>query len=363
VKAVLFRCVILALLICGPGALADVFAAEKVTVIDMAKRTVEVPFNPQRIICLSPGTLRLIVYLQATSKVVGVEDLEKTIPTARPYVWAHPELTGLPTVGPGGPVSINKEPDLEAVLKVQPDVIFISYMESDKADSLQKKLRIPVVVLTYGPFAAFDELVYDSLRVVGRVLNKETRAEAVVAFIERVRKDGRARTAGIEESKKPSVYVGAVGFKGGQGIESTDASYTPLEWVGARNLAKNFSSRAHLFVDKEKLLQWDPDIIFIDGGGSLVKQDLSKQPEFYKGLKAFREKRVYVLHPFNNYVTNIDTAMGDAYTVGAILYPKNFADINLREKADEIYTFLLGKPIYEEMERLFGPLGRPAEFP
>jgi iron complex transport system substrate-binding protein len=341
----------------------DVLAENRITVTDVGGRVVEVASNPQRIVCLSPGTLRLIVYLGATVKVTGVEDFEKTRPNARPYIMAHPELARLPTIGPGGPGSINKEPDLEAVLKVKPDVIFISYMESANADALQKKLGIPVVILSHGRFASFDELVYDSLRVAGRILRTEARAEEVIAYIENARKDLQTRTQGIPETDKPAVYVGAVGYKGVQGIESTDAAFTPLEWVGARNVAKTISAKGHVFIDKEKLLGWNPDIIFLDGGGAnLVKQDFSKKPEFYEGLKAFREKRVFVIYPFNYYVTNVSTAIADGYAMGKILYPDRFSEIDPVIKADEIYTFLYGRPLYEQMAKDFGPLGSAADF-
>ena len=36
------------------------FAQEKMTVVDLEKRTVEVPKNPERILCLGPGSLRLL---------------------------------------------------------------------------------------------------------------------------------------------------------------------------------------------------------------------------------------------------------------------------------------------------------------
>jgi iron complex transport system substrate-binding protein len=340
----------------------DVLADERIRVTDLGKRTVEVPLNARRIICLSPGTLRLIVYLQASGRVVGVEDFEKNRPTGRPYILAHPELAVLPTVGPGGPGSINKEPDLEAVLKVKPDVIFISYMEPANADALQKKLGIPVVILSHGRFASLDDYVYDSLRVAGKILNAEQRAKEVIDYIENARKDLESRTHAATEAEKPAVYVGAVGYKGVQGIESTDANYTPLEWVGARNLAKTISPKDHLFIDKEKLLEWNPDVIFIDAGGlNLVKRDLDKKPEFYKGLKAFREKRVYIIYPFTYYVTNVSTAIADSYAVGKILYPDRFTDIEPKIKADEIYTFLYDKPLYQKMEKDFGPLGRVAD--
>lgn len=346
------------------GPVSDTLSAgEKITITDMGGRTVEVPKGPQRIICLSSGTLRLISMLGATDKVVGIEKFEKTRPFGRPYMHANPDLTKLPPVGPGGPGSINQDPDLEAVLSVKPEVIFISYMEPANADALQKKLGIPVVILTHGRFASFDELVYGSLRVAGQILNKQQRAEDVIAFIENSREDLKKRTAGVPAASKPKVYVGAVGYKGVQGIESTDATYTPLEWAGAANLAKAVNPKEHIFVDKEKLLELNPDIIFIDGGGvTLVNQDFQKKPEFYRGLKAFKDGKVYVLYPFNYYVTNIGTAIADAYAVGKILYPDRFADIELKAKADEIYTFLYGKPVYEQMKVDFGELGRQADF-
>ncbi|MEA1939888.1 MAG: iron ABC transporter substrate-binding protein, partial [Candidatus Caldatribacteriota bacterium] len=34
--------------------------------------------------------------------------------------------------------------------------------------------------------------------------------------------------------------------------------------------------------------------------------------------------------------------------------PDRFKDIDPEKKADEIYTFLVGKPVYKEMQRDFG---------
>ena len=123
-RCVLWFCCLL-LLCCGLCR-----ADQTVTITDMTGRVVTAPYDPQRIVCIGPGTLRLIVYLQAESKVVGVEDLEKAHPGGRPYWLAHPEMAALPRCGAGGPASINKKPDLEAVLSVRPQVIFITYMDA-----------------------------------------------------------------------------------------------------------------------------------------------------------------------------------------------------------------------------------------
>ncbi|MBW2060524.1 MAG: iron ABC transporter substrate-binding protein [Deltaproteobacteria bacterium] len=350
-------CALIAVLVITSGDWVQ--AGNKIAIKDMVGREVIVPQNPDRIICVAPGTLRLIIYLGGKNKVIGVEGIEKRFPFTRPYWIANNDLGRLPSIGPGGPNSINKEPDLEAILAVSPEVIFISYMERDKAEALQKKIGIPVVVLTYGPFGTFNEVVYDSLRVAGQVLAKEKRAEEVISFIESARKDLLSRVEGFPKTNKPSVYVGGIGFKGTHGIESTETIYAPFEWVKARNAAKVTGKKGHMFINKEKILALNPDIIFLDGGGSeRVRQDYEKKPEFYQSLKAFKKRQVYMLHSFNWYMTNIGTVISDAYTVGKILYPKKFADVDLGVKADEIYTFLIGQPVYGKMIKIHGPLGQ-----
>ncbi len=333
-------------------------AAGERQITDQVGRTVAVPENPKRIVCIGPGALRLVVYLQARDRVVGIEELEKRHPYGRPYFLAHPELGELPRIGPGGPAGINRKPDLEAVLSVRPDMIFVTYMEKELADETQASLDVPVVVLRYGDFAAFDETVYGALRLAGSILDRADRAEAVVEFIEAARRDLDQRTRDIPPAERPSVYVGGVGFRGTQGIESTHADYTPLNWIHARNLARSGGHEGHRFVDRETLLTWNPAVIFIDGGGKHhVTADAGRKPDFYRTLQAVKNDRVFVLFPFNWYVVNIGTAIADAYAAGKILQPERFADVDPAGKADEIYAFLVGRPVYAQMRDQYGEPG------
>ncbi len=333
-------------------------AKETISITDLTNRTVQVPADVKRVVCLAPGSLRLVCYLQKQDLVVGVENMEKKRPAGRPYWLANPQLAKLPTAGPGDVGSINAEPDLEALLKVSPDIVFITYMKPALADSVQKKLGIPVVVLSYGPFASFSPVIYKSLKLMGKILKADKRAEEIISFVLACQEDLKKRTQGIDEGKKQGAYVGAVGFKGVQGIESTDSTYVPLEWIAAKNVARQWKDKGHLFINKEQLLSCNPDIIFVDGGGlPVLKEDMQKKPAFYKGLKAFKTNQVYRLHPFNWYVTNIGTTIADAYTAGKILYPDKFSDVQPAKKADEMYTFLLGKPVYDLMKRDYGELG------
>ncbi len=356
------KIIILCLMLIG---FADIALAKTLDITDMTGRNVTVPLDPAKIICIGPGALRLMVYLNVQDKLAGVEDMEKLSSAGRPYRMANPQLAKLPRIGPGGPASINKKPDLEAILSVQPDLIFMTYADAPLADDVQKKLNIPIVVLSYGAFATFDERIYDSLKLAGKILNRDKRAEAVIQFIESARKELQEKTKAIQDSEKSGVFVGGIGFRGAFGIESTEKNYIPLRWTNAKNIAESLQSSegSHVFIDKEKLLAVNPDVIFIDGGGlKLVEQDVLKTPEYYKALKAFQNKRVYSLLPFNSYTTNIESALADAYAIAKILYPKAFEDIDPEKKADEIYAFMVGKPVYAEMKKDYGRLGQKPVF-
>ncbi|ASJ11150.1 hypothetical protein A3L12_07500 [Thermococcus sp. P6] len=326
-----------------------------ITVEDLAGRTVKVPANVSRIVASGSGALRLIVYLNATDKLVGVEDFEKHHRIiGRPYRMAHPELVNLPSIGKGGPLV---EIDYEKVVKLKPDVIFVTYVDARTADNIQEKTGIPVVVLSYGPRATFElDKIYKSLEVAGKVLGKEERAKEVINYIESIVDDLSKRTENVEA---PKVYVGAVSRRGTHGIESTMLKWPPFLMLHTKNVADEICGEGWRMVDKEKILEWNPDVIFIDEGGlGMVLDDYRKNPEFYSSLKAVKNGNVYGTLPFNFYATNIGTALADAYFIGKVLYPERFKDVDPVKKADEIYTFLVGKPVYEDMAKDWGGFGR-----
>ncbi|MFP4508424.1 MAG: iron ABC transporter substrate-binding protein [Candidatus Acetothermia bacterium] len=319
------------------------------TVEDALGRKVQVPEEVERIVGLEAGALRLITYLEATDLVVGVETFEKR-DRNRPYRLAHPELAELPGIGPihGG--------DAEMIVAARPGVIFWSYATEKKADVLQDKTGIPVYVLNPGPPKTMSrEELEASLRRMGEVIGKVERAEEVIQFvdreIERLRKLGRNA-----DKSEVEAYVGGIGQRGARGIRSTEPTYPPFSFVGLKNAAGSLGTD-HAMVNKEKIIQWDPDFLFVDQAGlSLVKDDL-RQSEF-RSLSSIRSEKVFGLLPYNYYTTNFGTVLADAYYIGETVYPEAFEGISPEEEADRIYEFLVGSPIYSEMEEVFGGFGR-----
>jgi len=328
----------------------------KITVTDMANRTVDVKKDPQRIIGVGAGALRMIAYLQAADRVVGVDDREQKksntsglgMPSGidKPYNLANPGLSTKPFIG-------GKTGDPELIAAQNPDVVFYTFTTGKDAQTLQEKSGRPVIALTAGDLGKNKDAFYQSLGLMAKILGKEERATSVTSYIDRTIQDLNNRTKDIPADKRPRVYVGGIAYNGAHGFLSTDPAYAPLLMVNGNNVATSASSGGQMMIDKEKLLEWNPDVIFVDEASySLVREDL--RDPVYQSLSAVKTGRVYSVMPYNWYANNYDTVLADAYYIGKTLYPDQFADVDPAQKADEIYTMLDGKPVYSEMKTLFG---------
>ena len=202
----------------------------KITVTDMANRTVEVKQNPQRIIGVGAGSLRMISYLQAADRVVGVDDREQKkyntsgfgMPSGidKPYNLANPDLATKPFIG-------GKTGDPELIAAQNPDVVFYSFTTGKDAQTLQEKSGRPVVALVTGDLGKNKETFYQSLRLMAKILGKEERAEAITSYIDGTIKDLNTRTKNIPADKRPKVYVGGIAYNGAHGFLSTDPGVLP----------------------------------------------------------------------------------------------------------------------------------------
>ena len=315
------------------------------TITDSTGRTVTILETVESIVCVNVGALRYTCYMQAQDLVVGVEDYEQEPTMSRLYNYVNfDQFSSLPVIGSNG------EHYPEAIISANPDVIIMSAAESKDADDLQDKTGIPVVVVP-GSDTTLDDNAYETIRLMGEVYGKEDRAEELTNYLDSVKADLETRTADIPDADKPTVYVGGVSFKGHHGFEGTEANYGPFVLIHANNLADTTGQSGAFDIDTEQVLAWDPDVIFLDFNGmALINEDYAKNPDFYKGLTAVREGRVYSQISFRSSASNLETALADAYYAATILYPEQFADIDPVEKAGEIFTAMLGTNPYEDLK-------------
>ena len=315
------------------------------TITDFKNRTVEVPGEVKAIVCVGVGALRYSCYMGAQDLVIGVEDYETKAGMSRLYNYIHfDKFKNLPVIGTNG------QPYTEEIIKLAPDVIVMSKSASVDADDLQNKTGTPVVVIPASD-STLDADCYETIRILGELYGKKSRADELTAYLKGLEKDLTDRTKDIPEESKPSVYVGGVSFKGHHGFEGTEAGYGPLALIGAKNLADTTGQTGAFNIDLEQVLSWDPEIIFVDFNGmNLIKEDYAKNPGYYNALSAVKNGKVYSQISFRSSASNLETALADAYYAACVIYPEQFKDVDSDAKTGEIFEKLLGVNPYADLK-------------
>ena len=326
-----------------------------VTITDAFGREVTIPENPEKIAVVGSGSMRYFIYLGLdTDMFVAVDAQDGRLYSysfeQRPYALAHPELKEKQAVGPTKGVVDN-----EKLLMSGAEVLFMGGSTSSNAEvanEIQEKTGIPVVMFYVGNYVTDSEEIQDSLLMLGESLGKEQRAKDLIAYFDAVEDDLQKRVKGL--SADETVYVGGVAYNGVHGLDGTDPTYYPFAVLNLKNAASEVSSvsqTGYAQISKEKLLEWDPDFIIVDlatltaaEGGALV--ELKNDPS-YKELTAVKNNMVYTVNPHTAMNVNHETTLANAYFIGKLLYPEQFEDIDPVKKADEIYSFVVGEPVFE----------------
>ena len=326
-----------------------------ITVTDAFGREVSIPENPEKIAVVGSGSMRYFVYLGIDLDDVCAVDyqdskLNKQTFNLRPYSLANPEILEIPEVGAAKGVVDN-----EKLLMSGAEILFMggaSSSNAEVANEIQEKTGIPVVMFYTGNYVTDAEKIQDTLLMLGEILDKEQRAKDLIAYFDAVEADLKKRVAGLSAGE--SVYIGGVAYNGYHGLDGTDPTYYPFAVLNIKNAAGEVSSvsqTGYAQISKEKLLEWDPDFIIVDlstiqaaEGGALV--ELKNDPS-YRELTAVKNSMVYTVNPHTSMNVNHETTLANAYFIGKLLYPEQFEDIDPVKKADEIYTFVVGEPVFD----------------
>ena len=314
-------------------------------ITDHQQRQVAVPETVRSVVCVGVGALRYTCYMGAADLVVGVEDYETKAGMTRLYNYVNfDKFKDLPVIGTNG------QPYQEEIIKLAPDVIVMSKSASVDADDLQAKTGTPVVVVP-GSDSTLDSDAYETIQILGQLYGLENRANELTQYLLGIAKDLNDRTKDIPDSKKPSVYVGGVSFKGHHGFEGTEAGYGPFALIGVKNMADSTGQTGPFNIDLEQVLAWDPDIIFVDFNGlNLINADYATNSSFYDSLTAVKEGKVYSQISFRSSASNLETALADAYYAACVIYPEQFQDVDPIAKAGEIFEMLLGANPYPDLK-------------
>lgn len=315
------------------------------TVTDMYGRSVTIP-KIVKTIAATGSAARILTYAGVADRLIGVTRMDGMNDPGMPYTVVNAaRFSGLALVGEGGSKDVCF---VEELVTLQPDAVFCN-MDQGAVEDLANKSGLPVIGLQYS--GIFDDSVYQALTLVGEVMGEEEACAAMVSSLQGWEADLDDRTRDIPEAEKPTAYTGGVNYKGAHGFEGTHGMYPPFLAIGANNVADETGAAGAFLVDLEKVVVWDPEIIFLNPSSmDLVNEDYRKNPGFYDGLSAVKNGRVYAQLSYNYNSTNIEIAVADAYYAGKVMFPEAFWDVDPAAKADEIFETMLGSPFHDALK-------------
>ena len=343
--------------------------AQTVTVTDMIGRDVDVvPGSYQRVGCVGAGALRMYCYIGDVALLAGVEDIDNTTlaerpqmfdSVARPYVLAYGEtFSKLPSCGVGGPMA--QAAEAEKILNCNPDIVISEFEDVEKSDALQQQLGVPVITLSAGSKAVFDEKFTGSMQLLGKVFGQEEKAASLVKFVADEKAAIEARVANIPEEEKPSVYICGLGNWGTTNHLMTAENYICLQVAGVKNVVNGLGMDGVGPIEAEKFVQLSEkmDIIIMDAAAvKNIKPLYAEDPTMFDTCKAWKNGEVYLEMAYNAYYTNYEIALANTWFIAKTVYPEAFADIDMTSKTNEVTKAFLGEELADEIFACPGSFG------
>jgi len=300
---------------------------------DSAGRTVVVKRPIEKIVCCHSNVVETLRSLDATDKIVGLDD--KTLSNEEFF----PEFVGISSVG-------GWEPDLEKIFELQPDLIFVYPVSGEPVVEKFGQIGIPVICVDcYKPQTYVKEV-----QKLGYVLGKRDEAQEFLDFYLSYMDHIEEVVQAIPDSDKPPVYLGWKFDPYKTGGQQSGYHWKIIA-AGGQNIFGDLEPM-YPAIDPEEIMERDPQIIIWTpskmGGYSLnvnetsdlqtIRQQVLNRPEL-QGLAAVKNDKVYLI---------TDHILGGARNFVSIGYlakwfhPELFQDLDPKAVHQEYLTRFQG---------------------
>ena len=323
---------------------------KELTVSDGADRIVTVHKPVKRTVHVSRHSVELakIVKLEK-DRIVGVDYCVRNIR----WKPLFPEYQDIPTVGGGGH---GKPLDCEAILRLNPDVVFLSpSSRHDACTAVLESAGITVIREWYN-YGAWEREIWSVAKKFGYIFNKQDEAEEFCDFLNKYMNPLKETVKEIPEEDKPKVYFEANRYT------LQEFSYGGIKKAGGKDIFADLNYwGGDIKLEPEAVMERNPDIIVsmgweaksgkdvgyhIDAGNTAkleeIRDEIMSRPEL-QDVKAVKEGRVYVITGYILYSGPSSGCRGfiqDAY-LAKWFHPELFKDRDPKAIHQEYLTEFL----------------------
>lgn len=203
---------------------------------DASGKEITIEKAPEKIVSTSPSETEILFALGLADRIVGVSDYDN-----------YPkEVEGKAKVG--GVV----EPNTEAILAAQSDLVVSGI--SIKQTALDNLRSLGLTVICTNPKKLQD--VLDDILLLGRITDKQTEAEALVARMNADIQKVKDAAATIKPEDKKKVYIE---FSPGWTVGSGEFMDELITTAGGVNIASDVPGWNQ--INEEKIIKDNPDVI------------------------------------------------------------------------------------------------------
>ena len=221
-------------------------------------------FSQERIVSLTPSITETIYLLGEQDKVVGITSFCRRISKKQKIVGTY------------------LEPNIEEIVRLNPDIVFIS-KEGTRKEIVEKIREFDIKVIVLNPANDFTELKQQFLELA-KVLNKQEIAKKIIYEYE-------TKISKLKRNKSKRVLC-IISFQ--PIFVASDKSYIGeiIRYAGGENVIKAKISYPQVSI--EKILELKPEVIILSTMGS-TEYEIKKFFSQYKEIPAVKNNKIFVV--------------------------------------------------------------------
>ncbi|HIC92526.1 MAG TPA: ABC transporter substrate-binding protein [Syntrophaceae bacterium] len=286
---------------------------------DQSGREVEIPDQVERVVLFE--CYEIVPALSAWDKVCGISRyayendlLKRCIPNVKD------------TPSPGSGFDVN----MESLLALKPHVVIMWPRNPEVIKHIEGK-GVPVLCIYPESFSD----LYQAIRLLGKVFQREERAQEVIEIMERKVNLVRKRVQKIPPQRRiKALWLWSKPTKvaGGRGL-----SHDLITLAGGINQAKGIYE-LYPEVSLERIVAWNPDVVVIWGPAHYSACDILKDPR-WQSIKAVKGGRVYKAPRESTWSPRVVLLL---LKMSKWFYPELFKDIEFDKVAHKFYLRCYG---------------------